>query len=863
MTLLGAKRPFDPPLTRSRVRLALSAALALSLVAVVAPATFAEKPSARADQPTPREVARQFLASGGAGSKVARMDLRPARSANTNGTLVERFDQRYRGIPVLGAQYVVRLKHQGGKNVVTGGNGALYPDLAVDTRKQPTAEQARRVVNRALNGQIGKTHVTDNGLVILPKGPGILTRHLTVFGRGKDGPVRREFYVAFGGSRPVLAYDSLDFADGPVSTTGAGFNGPALPLSLYKRGSTYDFRDQSKRMFADQGGELLTYDAAGRDLGEVTKPEGGIADSLEPATTDTIPVAADKNANGLIDAAWGASLVYDYYKGLGRNSIDGNGGTVKSLVGGTYGGQPFPNAYWDGQAMVFGTGGFGFKPFSSSLDVIGHEMTHGVVQHTAGLIGDGQTGAINEAISDYFGNAIENKALGVATNSPDSGLLGEHLCEDRTGAECALRDVNTLLTTQEMQGEPFDGGGVHTNSTVVSGSLWDIRKQLGDDLTDRIVYKALSEYFIPSESFSDVRTHVLEAARDLGVTNAQRDIIRRAFDRHGIIPNWESKYDVFDSKQLFANIQYPGPIDVGGDRWVASHYGPNGSTIEEGSVTGLEQHEPIVSSAEGAFDAPATDGKRVAWAAYSWTDDEITVRIQWRGDDGAVETLAAYTGDVGIFGIEISGGNVVWSGYFDGEERAYIRTASGEVVELPTPAGGSSHSPRVDGNTVVYVSRTTPTGDPASDERLEVYDISTGTARVVASADRISTPVMTSSYIAYTEGGETDDPWMIEPGDIVRLNRDGSGRTVLVSRDDEANTLGFGLSASEDWLTYDSAGTSAPMAVRLAGGNPQRVTCSRGTNFGPAVTPAGRFVFLDTSASRFDVRMRRTPAGTC
>ena len=79
--------------------------------------------------------------------------------------------------------------------------------------------------------------------------------------------------------------------------------------------------------------------------------------------------------------------------------------------------------------MVFGAGGFGDKPFSSSLDVVGHELTHGVVQYSkANLMYVGQSGATNEAVADYLGNAAQNRVEGIGEDSPLDGLLGDRLC---------------------------------------------------------------------------------------------------------------------------------------------------------------------------------------------------------------------------------------------------------------------------------------------------------------------------------------------------------------------------------------------------------------------------------------------------
>ena len=117
--------------------------------------------------------------------------------------------------------------------------------------------------------------------------------------------------------------------------------------------------------------------------------------------------------------------------------------------------QPPPNeAYWDGYQMVYGAGDAEYKPFAADLDVEGHEMTHGVVEHTAGLLYVGQHGALNEAFADYFGNAIDVDATGTPLSDPKASLLGEDLCYAAQPTACALRDLDDGTTTDNFAGYP-------------------------------------------------------------------------------------------------------------------------------------------------------------------------------------------------------------------------------------------------------------------------------------------------------------------------------------------------------------------------------------------------------------------------
>src|SRR6185312_7752790 len=94
----------------------------------------------------------------------------------------------------------------------------------------------------------------------------------------------------------------------------------------------------------------------------------------------------------------------------GRDSLDGAGLPLDASV---HYGDRYDNAFWDGTRMVFGDGdGTTFTRFTVAVDVVGHELTHGVTEHAAGLAYRGQSGALNESVSDVFGSLVKQRALG-------------------------------------------------------------------------------------------------------------------------------------------------------------------------------------------------------------------------------------------------------------------------------------------------------------------------------------------------------------------------------------------------------------------------------------------------------------------
>ncbi|EJO32812.1 M4 family metallopeptidase [Achromobacter marplatensis] len=167
-------------------------------------------------------------------------------------------------------------------------------------------------------------------------------------------------------------------------------------------------------------------------------------------------------------------LFWDIYK---RHSIDGHG---LPLVGTVHYGEDYDNAFWNGAQMVFGDGdGEVFNRFTIAVDIIGHELTHGVIDTEAGLLYQGQSGALNESLCDVFGALVKQYALGQTARQAD-WLVGAGLFTEKVSAR-ALRSMaepgsaydDPLLGKDPQPGHmrdyadtPRDNGGVHINSGI-------------------------------------------------------------------------------------------------------------------------------------------------------------------------------------------------------------------------------------------------------------------------------------------------------------------------------------------------------------------------------------------------------------
>lgn len=232
----------------------------------------------------------------------------------------------------------------------------------------------------------------------------------------------------------------------------------------------------------------------------------------------------DSAADQVFDSA---GVVRDYCSSvLGRNSIDNQG---MDLVLNVHYGQHYMNAFWDGDEMTFGDGdGTIFSNFAASLDVVAHELAHGITQHTADLAYEGQSGALNEHFSDVFGSAIQQHA-----NQEDAGkadwLIGDEIMGPELYGE-ALRSMKApgSAYNSPIMGGPDpqpahmrdiytgtdDNGGVHINSGIPNKAFYLVATSIGTNKAVAIWHQALQKLW-PTAKFNDAVEVIVDTARQL------------------------------------------------------------------------------------------------------------------------------------------------------------------------------------------------------------------------------------------------------------------------------------------------------------------------------------------------------------
>jgi len=251
---------------------------------------------------------------------------------------------------------------------------------------------------------------------------------------------------------------------------------------------------------------------------------------------------------GIDEAYDGLGDTYDFYfDKYGRNSIDDEGLPLKATC---HFGTKYNNAFWNGEQMVFGDGdGQIFNRFTISIDVIGHELTHGVTEDEAGLQYFTQSGALNESMSDVFGSLIKQAALNQTADQADwligAGLLASGI---HGVALRSMKDPGTAYDDPLLGKDPQpkhmdnyvntfeDNGGVHINSGIPNHAFYLAATKLGGyawEKAGRIWYDSLRDASVrPNTGFRRFARVTVAHATAMGSVEA--DAVRQAWGEVGI-----------------------------------------------------------------------------------------------------------------------------------------------------------------------------------------------------------------------------------------------------------------------------------------------------------------------------------------
>ncbi len=313
-------------------------------------------------------------------------------------------------------------------------------------------------------------------------------------------------------------------------------------LNVWREGSSVYMIDASRPMFKasafkldDPVGVIWTLD--------------GLNSTTDNPRIDQIRTSTNTWSKTAVSAHYNGSVAYEYYLNThSRNSINGKGGTIISIINITdQGGTGLDNAFWNGEAMFYGNGDVALTALPKGLDVAGHEMTHGVVQNTANLAYEGESGAINESFADVFGAMIDRNdwKIGedvVKLSSFPSGALRD-MSEPHNGAQTNDFGRWQPKHVSEQYRGTQDNGGVHINSGIPNYAFYlfvqEMAKTSNEEqakqVAEKVYYRTLANYLTRSSQFKDLRLAVEQACIDLhGNNSAVHNAAKKAFDQVGI-----------------------------------------------------------------------------------------------------------------------------------------------------------------------------------------------------------------------------------------------------------------------------------------------------------------------------------------
>jgi Zn-dependent metalloprotease len=245
-----------------------------------------------------------------------------------------------------------------------------------------------------------------------------------------------------------------------------------------------------------------------------------------------------------------SGLTYDFYKiEYERNSIDGRGMRLDSTV---HYSQEYNNAFWNGTQMVYGDGdGEMFQRFTKCIDVVGHELTHGITQYEAALEYQGQSGALNESFSDVFGSLVKQHSLNQTVDKAD-WLIGADLFTAKIKGQAlrSMKEPGSAYNDPTIGKDPqpghmkyyvnttSDNGGVHINSGIPNRAFYLAAMELGGyawEKTGLIWYVTLRDRLRERSDFQKAADLTLEVASSLyGKNSREKNAVKKAWNSVGI-----------------------------------------------------------------------------------------------------------------------------------------------------------------------------------------------------------------------------------------------------------------------------------------------------------------------------------------
>lgn len=510
----------------------------LAALAVSAPAL-----AARSDDPAALR-AMGLIDSHPAAVRKADVDAFDVKNiiVDKDGSEHVRFERTYRGMPVIGGDFVLHSRN----GMLKGVSQTLRTSARPGVTPMISADQA--IVEAGAEFGTGFRGVPTAGLVVYARGARpVLAYEVRMDGvKADQTPTEMRYFVDALNGRVLDGWDLVETVTGSGNSLTLGQ--VAIETNLVS--GSYQLTDTTR-------GGGYTWDNHNASTTSTTGTVFADADNVWGNGSNS------DRATAAVDAHYGVAATWDYYlKTFGRNGIKNDGKGAKSLV---HVGSNWVNASWSDSCfcMRYGDGdGVTYQPLVA-LDVAGHEMTHGVTSAVNGLAYSADAGGLNEATSDIMGTMVEWSVAN--TNDPGDWLIGEEIYMSNPTGTKSLRK----MFKQDLDGASFScypargfsrrhdphytsgvanrfayllaegavvpaGFGAGTSYNLTPSSLVcngdTTIAGIGRARTAAIWYRAMDVYFTSSTTYPQARTATLNAARDLyGLNSAEYNAVARAW----------------------------------------------------------------------------------------------------------------------------------------------------------------------------------------------------------------------------------------------------------------------------------------------------------------------------------------------
>jgi Zn-dependent metalloprotease len=501
------------------------------------------------------------------------------RATNTDdlGQTHGRFAQMYKGVKVWGGEIITHSDRNGRELAHTN---ALYSNIQLNVTPSIETKEALAIADADLAPKGAYAYAPTAELVVLPETvltpkaaraarnaddfeQGVVRYTLAYFvhaqlENGADETIHRNYLIDAHTGAILRSWNDLHTADA-VGTGKSQFSG-TVSIHTSTATSGWNLVDTYRAMNISTynlnhgtSGTGTIYNDADNSWGDGTNYTG--------STTSTTSATGQTAA---VDAHYGVEMTYDFYKNvLGRNGIDGNNKATYSRV---HYSTSYDNAYWDDTCfcMTYGDGS-SFKSLES-LDVAGHEMSHGVCANTANLTYSGESGGLNEANSDMMGNMVELYAHNGFTlpatvpNTDPAWTVGEQLetssfptplrymykpskdgsSKDAWSSTLGSLDVHySSGPANRMFFFLSQGASATSTSDYYSSYTSAGFTGIGPEKATKIWYRALSVYMTASTNYAAARTACISAVKDLyGAGGAEEQAVWNAFAAINVGSKW-------------------------------------------------------------------------------------------------------------------------------------------------------------------------------------------------------------------------------------------------------------------------------------------------------------------------------------